>query len=119
MRKRPILPALLTTSLLLVIFSCSKGGDGDDTPAISCAGVTKTFSADVNPIIQTYCNQAGCHDVASVNGPGPLTNYNQVFSAKDLIKTQIAAGLMPQNATLSAAQKQSIICWINSGAPNN
>jgi hypothetical protein len=31
----------------------------------------------------------------------------------------IVSGTMPQNATLTPAQKNSIICWIDSGAPNN
>jgi hypothetical protein len=31
----------------------------------------------------------------------------------------VLSGLMPQNATLTTAQKNTIICWIDSGAPNN
>lgn len=116
MRKATLFISLLTTSIFTIL-SCSKGGNGNDP--VDCATVPKTWSAHVSPTIQTYCNQQNCHDVASVNGPGPLTNYSQVFNARDEIKIQIAAGLMPQNATLSAAQRNAIICWIDSGAPNN
>ncbi len=109
---------ILLTGFVGVIVSCSKDGD-DGNNNDTCANVAKTWSSDVSPIIQTFCNQAACHDAASTNGPGPLTNYTQVFAARTAIRDQVAAGLMPQNATLTAAQKQTIICWVNSGAPNN
>ncbi len=99
------------------IASCSKERAGNTPP--DCSGPAKTFSGDVNPIIQTFCNQSGCHQPGSTNGPGSLTNYNEVFGARANIRIQIEAGLMPQNATLTAAQRNAILCWIDNGAPNN
>lgn len=99
------------------LLSCSKDNGG--TNSDPCNGVAKSFSANVNPIIQTYCNQPNCHNAGSVNGPGSLTNYTEVFSARTAIRGQISAGLMPQNTTLTTAQRNTIICWIDSGAPNN
>jgi uncharacterized membrane protein len=107
----------LLISTITIITACSKGGN--DEPAIDCNSVSKTWAADVNPLIQTYCNQPSCHDVASINGPGPLTNYNQVFSARTMIREAVASGLMPQNTTLNATQRAKIVCWIDSGAPDN
>jgi hypothetical protein len=108
-------------AFILVTFfifsSCSK--PAESTAPDVCDNVPKDFTTDVNPLIQTYCNQTACHDANSVNGPGPLTNYTEVFNARDRIKGQVEAGLMPQNTTLTTAQKNIIICWINSGAPNN
>ncbi len=103
--------------LILVTISCSKENTGGNNN--NCNAVPKAFAADVNPIIQTFCNQAACHNPGSVNGPGPLTNYTEVFNARTNIRAQVQAGLMPQNTTLTAAQKNTIICWIDSGAPNN
>ncbi len=105
-----------------VITSCSKsgGGGGGGGSTVNCSSVAnKAFGADVNPIIQGRCNVASCHAAGSVNGPGPLTNYSQVFNARSSIRTAISSGFMPQGSTLSADQKNSIICWIDSGAPNN
>jgi hypothetical protein len=99
--------------------SCSKGSTAAP-PTLDCSMISnKDFTADVNPIIQSICNQQGCHDVASVNGPGPLTNYSQVFNARSAVRAAIQSGLMPQNTSLTAAQKNSILCWIDGGAPNN
>lgn len=114
MRKNTLFLMMITT---LSLISCSKGGD--DSPADPCNGTTKTFSVDVNPIIQSVCNQPSCHNPGSTNGPGSLTNYNEVFSARSAIRPAIASGLMPQNTTLTTTQKNAILCWIDSGAPNN
>ena len=109
---------LIIISSCFVFVACSKGDNGgDDTNA--CGGVSKNFATDVNPLIQTFCNQAACHNAGSINGPGPLTNYTEVFNARAAIRGQVAAGLMPQNTTLTQAQKNTIICWIDNGAPNN
>jgi hypothetical protein len=102
---------------LFIVLSCSKNTPANDNE--SCDSVAKSFATNVNPIIQLYCNQPSCHASGSVNGPGPLTNYTQVFNARSVIRGAIQSGLMPQNATLSATQKKSFICWIDSGAPNN
>ena len=114
---------LLPLLAALVVISCSKsnpdtvGGGGNNN--IDCSGTPKTFSGDANPLIQGVCNQPSCHASGSTNGPGPLTNYTQVFNAKSVIRNAIATGLMPQNSTFNASQKAAIVCWIDSGAPNN
>ena len=104
---------------LSLFISCSKSSSDTDGGTINCGTTAKTFSLDVNPLIQTFCNQPSCHTNGSSNGPGPLTNYNQVFNAKSNIRSAVLSGLMPRNTTLSAAQKNAIICWIDSGALNN
>lgn len=114
--KKSLLTCLLIASCLLFINSCSKKDSTD--PAI-CDNVAKNFTTNVSPLIQTYCNQAACHETTSVNGPGPLTNYQEVYNARVEIRGVIQAGLMPQNTVLTTAQKNTIICWIDSGAPDN
>jgi hypothetical protein len=108
-------------SFLFAFLACSAFSCGKDTdpPGPDCSGPAKTFSGDVNPIIQTFCNQPGCHQPGSINGPGQLTNYTEVFNARASIRVQIEAGLMPQTGTLTTAQRNAILCWIDNGAPNN
>jgi hypothetical protein len=115
--KTAILLCFLIAICTLLINACSKKGSSPEDN--TCDNVSKNFTADVNPLIQTYCNQAACHETNSTNGPGALTNYQEVFNARVAIRGQILAGLMPQNTTLTTAQKNTIICWIDSGAPNN
>jgi hypothetical protein len=116
--KRIMLLCLIITALN----SCSKdsGGSGGGTGSVDCSTVAnKAFAADVNPIIQSSCAKSGCHASGSFNGPGELITYTQISNARSNIRSTVSSGRMPQGSSLSTSQKNSIICWIDSGAPNN
>jgi uncharacterized membrane protein len=103
----------------IIITACSKDKGGGSIP-VDCSTVTnKAFIADVSPIIQSSCAVSGCHAAGSFNGPGALTGYSEIFNARSNIRSAVASGRMPQSGSLSTAQRNSIICWIDSGAPNN
>ncbi|MBX9783954.1 MAG: hypothetical protein K2X48_11755 [Chitinophagaceae bacterium] len=118
------LAALFLLALIILISSCKKsggggsgGGNNNFTP--NCTRAAANFTADVLPIFSSACSQGSCHNTGSINGPGALTNYNEINAAKARIRTAVISGFMPRNSTLTAAQKNSIICRIDSGAPNN
>jgi hypothetical protein len=113
--KKIIVSLVLLTGLIV---ACSKSIDNSSS-AIDCSGTAKSFTTDVNPIIQSYCAISGCHASGSTNGPGALTTYQQVFNNRSAIRTAVANGSMPQNSTLSTSQKTAIICWIDNGGTNN
>jgi hypothetical protein len=105
--------------LLIGFSSCSKTAD-TTTAAGDCNGTQKSFTNDISPIVQSTCAiNSGCHASGSSNGPGALTNYQQVFNARAAIRIVVANGSMPQNGSLSTSQKNSILCWIDNGATNN
>ncbi|MCX6244843.1 MAG: cytochrome c [Bacteroidetes bacterium] len=92
----------------LFICGCKKSSSNPSfTP--DCTGAAKSFSKDVNPIFATIC--AGCH--------ANFGSYSQIAADKSAIRSRIIDGTMPQNGSLSDAQKNNIVCWIDSGAPNN
>jgi hypothetical protein len=107
--------------LAFILWSCSKdGGTNNGGGGLNCATVTnKAFAADVNPIIQTRCAIASCHETGSINGPGQLTSYQEIFNARTQIRAAVSSGIMPKNSTLTTSHKNSILCWIDGGAPNN
>ena len=106
--------------LLIISFSIALSCSKSSGSGVDCSTVgNKAFAANIDPIIQSTCNVPSCHAAGSINGPGALTNYNQVFAARSQVRTAISSGQMPQGSTLSTAQKNSIICWIDGGAPNN
>jgi hypothetical protein len=119
---------LVVLAAFLTIASCSKStdgggggnGGGGGGGSTSCTGVASAFAANVNPIIQSSCaTDATCHGAGSANGPGPLLTYTQIFNARVAIKVAVGNGTMPKTGSLTAAQKSTIICWVDSGAPNN
>lgn len=112
---------ITSASIIFFISGCSKGnGVSNPPPADPCAGLSFKFSADVQLIINTSCaTSPSCHAAGSNNPGGPLTDYNLIFAKRSSIKFQVENGLMPKGGSLTADQKNKIICWINSGAPNN
>ena len=103
-------------ALLIFIHGCTKKPE----VAVDCSGPVKSFVTDVSPVFQTSCAiNSACHETSSGNGPGPLVNYSQIFNARADIRPAVASGHMPLNATLTIAQKNAILCWIDNGAPNN
>jgi hypothetical protein len=113
--KKIIVSLVLMTGLIV---ACSKSNDSNSS-ATDCSGTAKSFSTDVDPIVQSYCAVSGCHAAGSTNGPGALTTYQQIFNNRSAIRTAVANGSMPQNGRLSTSQKSAIICWIDNGAANN
>ncbi len=117
---------LLILGAILIIVSCSKsgttggGGNNGGGGSLDCTGVNSAFAANVNPIIQGSCaTNASCHGTGSNNGPGPLLTYTQIFNARAAIRGSVAAGTMPKTGTITTQQKNSILCWVDAGAPNN
>jgi hypothetical protein len=110
---------VFSTLLAAMLLACSKSSNNNHT-AIDCSGAAKSWATDVAPIIQSSCaTNTDCHAAGSTNGPGQLTTYLQVTTSKGAIRAAVASGAMPKDATLTAAQKSAIVCWIDAGALNN
>ncbi|MBK6392294.1 MAG: hypothetical protein IPK94_04430 [Saprospiraceae bacterium] len=118
-------------TILMLLNACSKdedngdsggnngGNSGGGNTTVDCGPVAKAFAADVKPIITASCTGSTCHASGSGNGPGALLTYDQINAAKVNIKSAVSSGLMPKEGKLTTAQKNTIICWIEAGAPNN
>ena len=110
--------------LMAAVAICSAGCYYDKEEVLypggdKCQGAANKFS-DVNPIIQTKCAiNSGCHAAGSSNVGGPLTSYQLIKAKAPQIKLQVQTGLMPQLGSLTPAELQSIVCWVDAGAPNN
>lgn len=107
---------IIILSAVVIIANACKKDSIDYTPDCTIA---KTFSADASPVIQTYCATSGCHASGSSNGIGALTSYSEIYNARTSVRAAIADGSMPQSGSLTNAQKDAVLCWIDSGAPNN
>jgi hypothetical protein len=105
--------------LVVVLANACKKDNNDDSGTVNCGTITTTFSGSVSPLMGTSCAKSDCHNSGSTNGPGALTTYTQIFNAKTKIRTAVANGSMPRDASFTAAQKATITCWIDAGAPNN
>ena len=108
---------LITLTLCyLLIAACSKKQADEIKPAVPEApGTAVTFTAVVNPLFQTKCNN--CHapgrqaaTIWSFNG------YATVTANADRIKQAVLVNKsMPLGGTLSAAELQSLQDWFDQG----
>jgi hypothetical protein len=98
---------------------CKKGSSTSASYTPECPATSPSFSAQVKPLILSACATVGCHESGSSQGAGPLTTYSQVKNSAEQVRVSVANGSMPRGSTLSAAQKNQILCWIDSGANNN
>ncbi len=109
-KTRIIIGVFVLSGLFL---GCKKTSSSSYTP--DCTGAAKSYQTNVAPIIQSAC--LGCHDSGS--GRVNLSGYSALFSNRSSVRADIVSGRMPQNSSLSDAQKNNIVCWIDNGAPNN
>ena len=80
------------------------GGETNATCAQDCPAPAKTCTTytDVQPIFLANCN--GCHGHSFGSSCSAAANY-------PLIASYVASGAMPQNGTLSSADKAKIAAW--------
>jgi hypothetical protein len=124
--KKNIQHFIVAAIVSLSIIACSKSETNNSgilptpAPEDECASTPASFSADVNPIIQSNCAiGSGCHGDGSSNGPGALTTFEQIKAAASSIRSAVTSKRMPLGRTLTAAQIKSISCWVDNNATNN
>jgi hypothetical protein len=111
---------LFTLSALIGLGSCYYDKEELLYPGNSNCQLNAKFAANVNPIIQSKCAiSPDCHASGSTNTGGPLTNYTQISNMAPVIKGQVVSGLMPKTGSLTSTELQTIVCWVDAGAPNN
>ena len=114
---------LFIIGISVIFVACKKNstdtpGNGGGNGTIDCG--TVKFSSTILPLISTKCATSGCHDATSSNGPGPLTNYAQIFASRTSILAAVTSNRMPQGGpALSVVEKGALNCWIDANAPNN
>jgi uncharacterized membrane protein len=122
--KNTTIAAFVLASAFLLATACSKesapSNNNSSGGTVDCSSASAKFSANVLPLILTKCSfNSGCHGSGSTNSGGVLTNYTQINARASNIKSQVNAGIMPQNGTLTNAEKATISCWVDAGALNN
>ncbi len=136
--KSKILWALnLSTLVFVIVGSCVHDpfldpfalNDGEySTPGCVYSGDV-CFESNVLPIFVSSCARSGCHDASRHEGGYRLDNYANIVGKgispgsatnSKLYKVLFGSGedIMPPDAPLTQAQKDSIKAWINQGAKN-
>lgn len=108
---------IIFMGIMLTMAGCSYK---KDLPASDdCTGATISFSAQIQPLIETRCAINSCHNAISTNRGGPFTSYALIKNKALTIKQQVVGGIMPQGGSLTATEIKMIRCWVDAGAPEN
>ena len=129
MKRKLRLGLVITIAAMLATAGCYKdvispGSDPNGPPQFV------SFSGDLIPIFNTYCNSTGCHDAGPTHAPSlvPEKAYNSLISGgyvntavpnSSTIYTVLQTGAMPPTGALPASDTQKVLDWIRNGAPNN
>jgi uncharacterized membrane protein len=125
-KKMPAAPNadLTTAQKALIAKWINEGAKNTVNCATTCDSTQFKFSANINPIIATYCT--GCHSGASASGSIDLSTYAnvkvQANNGRLAGAVSHAAGYsaMPKDAAkLSDCQITQIKKWVAAGALNN
>ncbi len=89
-----------------------------------------SFSGDIIPLLNSNCNNSGCHDAIPTKKPAltPDKAYSSLMNGgyvntiaphSSSFYTLIKGGAMPPSGTMKAADIQKVLDWIRNGASNN
>jgi hypothetical protein len=116
----------LAVALALVGAGTALAAAGGATQSAGAATRTPTFSREVAPIVFAKC--ASCHRPGEV-APMSLLSFKDVRPWAGAIKEKVASRVMPpwhadraygtfrNNPSLSEAEIDTIVAWVNGGAP--
>ena len=100
---------IVISSISAFMFNaCKKNNSSSSSNYTPTCSGTPSFSLTVKPLINSSCG--GCHN---------YNTYSQISGSANSIRSSIANGSMPKGSTLSDAQKNNIMCWIDANSPNN
>lgn len=95
-------------------------------PGNSCDTTNVTYSATIQPVLQSKCAVSGCHNSAGYSGGVNLSTYAGAKIIADngmllhVIRHESGVPPMPQGgAKLDDCTITQIRKWVSDGAPNN
>ncbi len=114
-------PCLWLLLLACTLFSCTNENEADLLPEEErCGEQPASLSGDIIPIINQNCAISGCHVSGSerVN----LSEPENIIQFANQIRNFTQSGFMPapeSGKQLTAAELESIYCWVENGALDN
>ena len=103
--------------IILIFFgNCSKEESTQPDPSLDCSDFTETYSNGIEPLIKNNCALGNCHDGS--NQRVDLSDYQAVFAASGMVRSQVNSKNMPPNGrNMSDQDRNRISCWISNGLP--
>lgn len=88
----------------------------DISPKTACGQTEISFDLTIFPLIQQNCAINDCH---GGNQFPDFREFSVVQENAQRIKQQVVNRTMPPDQSLTQAQIDSIVCWVDNGTPQN
>ena len=120
MKTREINTIRIISAVFVILISFSGCSKDDLEDNLECDSFgTLSYSATVNPIIQSNCSTVGCHTTGF--SAGDFTTHAGILQKVNngSLRKRTLDGSMPPNSKISDDEIRQIVCWIDNGALNN
>lgn len=74
------------------------------------------FASQVSSIVEANCSITGCHNGTQ---PPDFRSFQTIREFASLIRVQVVTRTMPVDGSLTQSEINTILCWIDDGAPAN
>jgi uncharacterized membrane protein len=115
MKQSIIYTITLFIACSIVILSCKKT---PNVAAATCSGLDTKWSTAVNALVQTKCATSGCHD-GGVKGGTYKTLAGIKGNSADALSEIYNKSMPKGSVSISDAERNQIMCWLQDGAPDN
>ena len=95
-------------------------GCPSDLPSnTACASELPSYELQVAPIIEQRC--ATCHYPGNTQSGDVFVEYDDVYSTRQTVLTRVYSCVMPPEgaASLTLAERRTLLQWFVCGAPQN
>jgi len=122
--KIPKLNLFLVIAICIGLTFACKDDESDGGGEAKDCSVTRSYMADVVPIISKTCAIENCHVAGFFEGDYTMYDVLKAQEMEGVLKFEIEEGTMPPSNTagpkeLTDSERNTLLCWIEDGAQNN
>ena len=109
MKQSILYSAVILATMATTIFSCTKTATVDNA---TCSALDTKWSTAVSNIVKNKCATSGCH-------PNYAALANISGDASSCL-SKLSNNSMPAGGvTMTTAERNQLMCWLQDGGPNN
>lgn len=104
---------ILAASVLAIAVACTK----ESTVSVTCGSSVPSYSSEVSVVMRQCCTS--CHGAGNARGGVALHSYGMLKQNSGGVRKIFTSSMAHEGVSISTAQRNTVVCWIDNGMPNN
>lgn len=104
---------IVVASVAAGAVACTKEG----TVAVTCGSTVPSYSSEVSAVMRQCCTS--CHGSGNARGGVALHSYGTLKQNSSGVRKIFTSSLSHEGVSLTTEQRNTVVCWIDNGMPNN